>query len=200
MAKLTGPLLSFGASGQIGGAVVYSSWKGIPTARQFVTPANPNTPDQVAQRTIFSLIVALWRNPLVLAIIRTAWNALATAQTVAMSGFNVFTSNLAQLYAELPTASCASSAVSTSLEEIVIGMINIADGSTGTETGNFQIVYGNSPSNMIYSQNVAIVAGNLSFSANDDLPGAETVYLSIRKSGGGTAIYERAGIIAVDIP
>jgi len=43
MSKLTGPLLSFGARGQIGKAMVTSTWKGVPYARQYVVPANPQT-------------------------------------------------------------------------------------------------------------------------------------------------------------
>ena len=46
MAKLTAPLMSFGARGKLGGSLVYSAWKGVNTARQLVTPANPNTTAQ----------------------------------------------------------------------------------------------------------------------------------------------------------
>lgn len=56
MAKINGPLLSLGGKGQIGKAVVFSSWKGIKTARQYVIPANPRTTAQQANRTRFAFL------------------------------------------------------------------------------------------------------------------------------------------------
>lgn len=50
MAKLKAPLLSLGASGAIGKAIVFFPWKGLNVAREFVVPANPNTATQQAQR------------------------------------------------------------------------------------------------------------------------------------------------------
>jgi len=50
MAKVNGPLLSLGATGQIGKALVYSTWKGLNTVRQHVVPANPNSTAQATQR------------------------------------------------------------------------------------------------------------------------------------------------------
>jgi hypothetical protein len=53
MATVTSPLLSISARGQIGKSVVFSNWKGIKTAKQYVIPANPQTTKQVAQRDLF---------------------------------------------------------------------------------------------------------------------------------------------------
>lgn len=50
MAKVSGPLLSLDARGKIGGAIVFSGWKGIQTVRQLVTPANPRSADQLVTR------------------------------------------------------------------------------------------------------------------------------------------------------
>ena len=61
MAKLTGPLLSFGARGQIGKTMVASSWRGIATARQYVIPANPQTTAQQTNRTRFAFFRELWK-------------------------------------------------------------------------------------------------------------------------------------------
>lgn len=58
MPKVTAPLLSFGASGQIGNAQVYSSWKGIPYARRYVVPANPRTVKQVSNRDVWRMLNA----------------------------------------------------------------------------------------------------------------------------------------------
>jgi len=61
MAKTTGPLLSFGAKGQIGKTLVASSWRGIATARQYVVPSNPQTTAQTDNRTRFSFLQSLWK-------------------------------------------------------------------------------------------------------------------------------------------
>lgn len=61
MAKLIGPLMSFGARGQIGKAMVTSKWKGIDYARQYVIPANPRTTAQQANRTRFALLREMWK-------------------------------------------------------------------------------------------------------------------------------------------
>lgn len=51
MSKVTGPLLSLDARGKIGGAIVFSGWKGIQTVRQLVTPSNPRTTGQMESRS-----------------------------------------------------------------------------------------------------------------------------------------------------
>lgn len=61
MAKVTAPLLSFGAAGQIGSAQVYASWKGRAYARRYVTPSNPNTTAQQETRSTFRTLNSLWR-------------------------------------------------------------------------------------------------------------------------------------------
>ena len=58
MPKITAPLLSFGARGQIGNAQVYSSWKGIPYARRYVVPANPKTVKQQSNRNVWAMLNA----------------------------------------------------------------------------------------------------------------------------------------------
>lgn len=61
MAKVTGPLLSFGASGQIANAQVYANWRGINYARQKVIPANPKTTGQMDTRNAFSYLSNVWK-------------------------------------------------------------------------------------------------------------------------------------------
>lgn len=61
MAKVQGPLLSMGGSGQIGQSQVYATWKGRPYVRRYVIPANPQTGEQTKTRTVFSLLNDLWR-------------------------------------------------------------------------------------------------------------------------------------------
>lgn len=61
MAKTTGPLLSLGATGQIGKTIVASSWRGISTMRQYVIPANPRTTAQQTNRTRFAFLRELYK-------------------------------------------------------------------------------------------------------------------------------------------
>lgn len=75
MAKLTGPLLSFGASGQIGKTLVAGKWRGIPYARQHVIPANPQTVAQQAVRTLFAQLREAWK--LAPTEIYDTWNSFA---------------------------------------------------------------------------------------------------------------------------
>lgn len=61
MAKVTGPLLSFGGAGQIGKTQVYASWKGRQYARRYVVPANPSSDGQKLTRAVFTYLFGLYR-------------------------------------------------------------------------------------------------------------------------------------------
>jgi len=75
MAKITAPLLSFGARGQIGKAQVYATWRGISYARQHVIPANPRTQEQQLTRSIFTTLSSMWAAAP--PEMHTAWNVQA---------------------------------------------------------------------------------------------------------------------------
>lgn len=75
MAKITAPLLSMGARGQLGKSMVVSKWRGIPYARQYVVPANPRTTAQQTNRTRFALLREMYK--LAPAIVRAPWDAFA---------------------------------------------------------------------------------------------------------------------------
>jgi len=61
MAKVTAPILSMQARGQIGKSQVYASWRGVPYARQLVVPTNPNSAEQQLTRGVFSSMQDLWK-------------------------------------------------------------------------------------------------------------------------------------------
>lgn len=61
MAKVQGPLLSMGATGQIGQSQVYAKWKGIQYARRYVVPANPATTGQTLTRSVFRAADQQWK-------------------------------------------------------------------------------------------------------------------------------------------
>jgi hypothetical protein len=61
MPTVNGPLLSFGASGQIAKTQVYSKWKGQPYVRQYVIPANPRSTEQTSTRDVFTWLNKVWQ-------------------------------------------------------------------------------------------------------------------------------------------
>lgn len=61
MAKVTAPLLSFGARGQVAKTLVSGKWKGVPYMRQYVIPSNPNSTAQQQTRTAFSYINGVYK-------------------------------------------------------------------------------------------------------------------------------------------
>jgi hypothetical protein len=88
MAKVTGPLFSITASGQIAKSLVYMKWKGIADVRKYVIPANPNTILQHTQRDYFADGVSIWHSNPWNASDLTAWNAMAAMAATVRSGFN----------------------------------------------------------------------------------------------------------------
>lgn len=80
MAKVTAPLLSFGASGSLAKSLVYSKWKGRPYTRRHVIPANPQSTAQSLTRNAFSSGGEIWKimGPLGVA----PWDRFATGQVL----------------------------------------------------------------------------------------------------------------------
>lgn len=62
MVKLAGPCMSLQASGKLGGALVFSNWKGIAYARTLVTPANPKSVGQASVRAMMRWLSQQWKN------------------------------------------------------------------------------------------------------------------------------------------
>lgn len=58
MAILKAPLMSLGAAGAVGKALVFFAWKGFNVVREYVIPANPKTTLQNAQRALLTEAVA----------------------------------------------------------------------------------------------------------------------------------------------
>lgn len=86
MPKVNAPLLSFGASGQIAKAQVYSTWKGVPYVRRYAIPANPRTVKQTNNRGVWSMINAAWL--FAPAAVQNAFNAFAVGKP--LTGRNKF--------------------------------------------------------------------------------------------------------------
>jgi len=94
MAKLKAPLLSLGASGALGKAIVYMNWKGLDVVREYVIPANPKSTAQGIQRAYMIECVdmihycqGLAANPLVEAD-NMAYSLLGSLQPTPRTWFN----------------------------------------------------------------------------------------------------------------
>lgn len=87
MAKTTAPLLSFGASGQIGKTLVAADWRGKKYMRQYVIPANPNTAaQQLTRDTLVWLESVMKQSP---TLFQDTWKAYS--QGLPMTYRNAFT-------------------------------------------------------------------------------------------------------------
>lgn len=91
MAKVTAPLFSFGARGQLGQALVYFPWKGVHAVRTYVVPANPNSAAQQTHRARMTASVSDWHTIGLTTLDVTAWDRYAATLPSSMSGFNAFT-------------------------------------------------------------------------------------------------------------
>ena len=89
MAKWKSPLFS-DIRNKLGENVVFSMWKGRPYMRSYVTPSNPNSLAQQANRAHMAAIVLLYQtNVKGTAANVAAWNVEALPKLV--SGYNIFT-------------------------------------------------------------------------------------------------------------
>jgi len=99
MAKLKAPLMSLGASGQLGKALVFFPWKGLNVVREHVVPANPKTTLQTAQRARLTAAVldvhqAQGTSPPLDATDVTAYALLASTIKAATTWFNTLVKQL----------------------------------------------------------------------------------------------------------
>jgi len=86
MALVKAPLLSLSASGAIGDALVFSTWKGRAYVRSLVKPANPKTGGQIGVRSAFKFLSQIWSD--LGDTEQGTWEELADAASVAP--FNSF--------------------------------------------------------------------------------------------------------------
>ena len=90
MAKVTAPLFSFGASGQLAKALVYFPFKGLDVVRSHVVPANPNSAAQQVQRGYLGDAVDEWHAAGYTDADHGAFNRWASTLGKGLSGFNAF--------------------------------------------------------------------------------------------------------------
>lgn len=88
MALVNAPLLSLDASGKLGGAIVFSKWKGRQYVRSLVKPANPKSGKQTGMRGAFKFLAQTWAS--LSAANHATWEERADASIV--SPFNAYMS------------------------------------------------------------------------------------------------------------
>lgn len=86
MARVTGPLMSFDASGTIAGSIVFAKWRGRNYVRRHAVPANPRSQAQLCARAIMGFLANDWKN--LTDEIKATWAAGADALKI--SPFNYF--------------------------------------------------------------------------------------------------------------
>jgi len=86
MAKTSGALLAFGASGQVGKTMVISKWKGRQYVRRHVVPSNPQTAEQTITRNCFSFLNSVYK--VMPSLVTDVWEAYAKG--LVMTGRNAF--------------------------------------------------------------------------------------------------------------
>ena len=193
MARLTGPLFSLSASGQLAKSLVYGSWKGVKTVRQYVTPANPNTADQITQRAIVTAIVSAWKNYFTDSEGREAWDRSALNDSRPMSGFNQFMSQAMRASSADADVSMVNEVTPVAAQLVTFVCLNADDGAQADEAGDFEIWAGATVSGMTLSESVALAGGDVIGTVDLGDEG-DTVYCKCRKGG-----YDRSGIFKITL-
>jgi len=88
MARVTSPLHSASASGQIGKDIVFSHWKQTDYVREYVPHNTSNTTAQQTIKGYFTSAVQAWEAELTAT--HTAWNDYVDSKNLNMSGFNLY--------------------------------------------------------------------------------------------------------------
>lgn len=193
MAKPKAPLFGFGASGQLGKAIVYGSWKGIDVAREYVVPANPNSAAQSTQRGYLTYAVAQWHDAtnVLLATDKAAWNRLAGVQSSPRSGYNEFVRRIVDEEVAGGTPGHFFGIANITLAHAAF-KADIDDSLGGTLTVTLHV--GNTKSFFSASSTDAQVGGLTSFSTFDTgFAAGTTVYYWFEAGIVGTS-YKRSGL------
>jgi len=92
MVRVQAPAMSLEASGSLGGALVFSRWKGRPYVRELVKPANPKSGGQVGIRAMLRFLSQDWVN--LSTASKQTWDNIAKAKVIsffnAYIGLNVY--------------------------------------------------------------------------------------------------------------
>ncbi len=200
MAKLKAPLMSLGASGQLGKALVFFPWKGIHAVRTHVVPTNPDTDAQKLQRGYMTAAVAaihaaqaLPTHELVQVDI-TAYATLAGTIKAAMTWFNMVCRGwMKQRVAALRSSIFHGGDITGGNTIITFNLYFTDDGANHITAGDFW--YGTSPTALIHS--VAATMFDAPYLAIGDLTGLTNgtkYYVQFRPTAHADFVGVRSGI------
>lgn len=199
MAKLKAPLLSMGASQQLGKTLVFFPWKGLNVVREYVVPANPQTAGQVTQRGYVTAAVAmvhaaqaLAANPLA-AVDIISYALLANQQASPRTWFNEFVKQYVnQHVSSLKGAIFRDMVIATgAANQLDVDVEWTKEGANDITAATWY--FGTSPTALIYTQAATIAAGR----ATDSLTGLTTgqkYYVQLRPSVHADFVGVRSGI------
>lgn len=179
MAKLKAPLLSFDARGKLADTIVFSSWKGIAVARQYVVPANPQTTLQLAQRALMTVVVAKIHAVMVQALVpltqldKDAYNLRGTLSGLPMTWFNVICRDYFNQNALSKKGAIFTSGITTPGVDVLnveVDFLEI-DGANSITVGTFY--YGTSKSNLIQTHAATVAAKHLSAELDNCVTGVK---------------------------
>lgn len=199
MAKLKAPLFSFGASQQIGKALVYFGWKGLDVVREYVVPSNPQTTAQTTHRAYLTAVVAaihaaqaLGAQPLTQADI-TAYAALASTNPTPRTWFNEVCKRwIDQRVAGLRSVIYRSCINTEEDGQLSVDYYCTEDGANEVTAGDFW--YGTSKTAMINSQ-AGVDQGAGRFSATiAGLTNGTKYYVQFRPTAHADFVGVRSGI------
>lgn len=94
---------------KLGEQAVFSMWKGRPYFRTHVSPANPQTDKQMAERNHQAELVELWQTVITNADQKGEWNEEALSYQI--SGYNLMVKAGRQSYIEVPSSSSGTATV-----------------------------------------------------------------------------------------
>jgi hypothetical protein len=99
-----------------------------------------------------------------------------------MSGYNLFFHNAMLASKTNPDASFCWHAVPRLNRSLLFWLLNISDGSTGTETGNFDLLIGDSPKVLTLADSQPIDTGTVYYTGPFGIAG-DVKFCSLRKDG-----------------
>lgn len=198
MAKLKAPLLSLGASQQLGKALVFFPWKGLNVVREYVVPANPQTSGQTTQRGYLTDAVtaihdaqALAVDPLVAADV-AAYALLGSVRATPRTWFNeVCKYWLDQRVAALRSAIYRAGATTPGASQLAVTIDFTEDGANTITAGDF--FYGTSKTALINSFTATVVADNASATITGLTTGVK-YFWQFRPSAHADFVGARSGI------
>lgn len=194
MVKPKAPLFGLGASGKLGGSLVYGSWKGLDVAREYVIPANPQSAAQTVQRGYFSDAVADWHTTGATALEaadKLAWNRYAGVLG-RMSGFNAFTREWVN--EAVAGGTPPGHFYNVDLTDPQAASFDVDVDCTGLTTEVVTLYMGTSKTFFEYSVTQAAVAGNAAFANKNTGFGSGTTVYYYFTVGTPGADFARSGL------